>query len=83
MSVRYRIKVPDCVACAVCVEVCPLAAIIEAGQIYRIKPETCNGCGDCAQVCPTEAIEVFDWEEEQPPIITPMFLSLRLYLGEN
>lgn len=61
---RYRIKTDDCVECAACIEVCPLAAI--SADPYAINPELCNGCGDCAEVCPTEAIEAYEWMPPEP-----------------
>ncbi len=45
----------DCIACAACMDECPVDAISE-GDIYSINADTCTDCGACADVCPVEAI---------------------------
>ena len=45
-----------CIACGICVDVCPTAAISE-GDVYCINPSMCLECGSCREVCPEEAIE--------------------------
>jgi NAD-dependent dihydropyrimidine dehydrogenase PreA subunit len=45
----------ECIACGACVDTCPVAAIIEAGDKYKIT-EDCTECGACADSCPVSAI---------------------------
>lgn len=45
----------SCIACGVCLDDCPVDAIIEAEPIYKIDPEICIDCGDCADNCPVDA----------------------------
>jgi ferredoxin len=45
----------ECIACATCVDACPVGTIIEAGEIYTIT-EDCTECRACADVCPVDAI---------------------------
>ncbi|HSA83084.1 MAG TPA: 4Fe-4S binding protein, partial [Geminicoccaceae bacterium] len=41
--------------CTRCLEVCPAAAILPAGDVVAIDPYLCGGCGACHSVCPTGA----------------------------
>jgi len=41
--------------CTRCLEVCPTAAIVPAGETVAIDPHVCAGCGACAAVCPSGA----------------------------
>lgn len=50
----YKIT-DDCIACATCIDECPVEAISE-GDIFVIDADLCTDCGSCVDVCPTEAI---------------------------
>ena len=46
-----------CVACGVCENTCPLAAVKVYHGCYAVVEETvCVGCGKCAKNCPAGAI---------------------------
>jgi formate hydrogenlyase subunit 6/NADH:ubiquinone oxidoreductase subunit I len=45
----------ECVICGLCVEVCPVSAIID-GEEHLVITDACISCGKCAEVCPVEAI---------------------------
>lgn len=45
----------ECIACATCVDACPLGAIVEAGDKYTINDE-CVDCKACLDSCPVNAI---------------------------
>jgi len=46
----------ECVKCGMCVDVCPVGAIIEGEEQYIIT-NTCIQCGQCKEVCPIDAIK--------------------------
>jgi len=79
MATKYRVNSETCVACGVCVEVCPVAAI--SADPYAIDPIICNACGECVAVCPTEAIEEYEYtlpDPPEPPVIARTSLALNL-----
>jgi Fe-S-cluster-containing hydrogenase component 2 len=39
-----------------CVDVCPVSAIVEAEEQYIIT-DACIDCGDCVTACPIDAIK--------------------------
>ena len=48
-----------CVACGVCMNICPRGAIsIYKGCYARAEEEKCVGCGLCAKACPAGCISV-------------------------
>ena len=49
------VKGKDCIACGICVEKCPVEAII-IDETANINPEICIGCASCIAVCPESAI---------------------------
>jgi len=49
----------DCIACNMCVLVCPENIISGAGKnTYTCEYEYCKGCGNCAAICPKKDIEM-------------------------
>lgn len=48
----------QCVACAICVDVCPTAALrLGPDELLPAwRPELCTGCAVCERECPTAAI---------------------------
>ena len=57
-----RKAVPDqkiCVACGVCLKVCPKWALsIYRGCFAQVDEEKCVGCGLCAKACPAGCIAI-------------------------
>lgn len=45
----------ECVSCGMCVEVCPVSAIIDENGKMEIT-DSCISCGACKEVCPIDAI---------------------------
>ena len=53
----------DCVACGVCVTVCPRSALkIDKGVRAKVDNENCVGCGICAKICPAAVISIIERE---------------------
>lgn len=46
----------ECVKCGICIDSCPVSAIIEGDEKFVIT-SACLDCGKCAKVCPLEAIK--------------------------
>lgn len=54
-----------CVACGLCVPMCPFQALsIEDGKLNIIKA-LCKGCGTCAVACPTGALQQNHFKNDQ------------------
>lgn len=49
-----------CSMCGVCIEVCPVDAIIEENGVVKVIEEHCTGCGSCEEACPYSIIRVVD-----------------------
>ncbi len=47
-----------CIACGVCIGVCPARAIRLKDQLIEIDRIMCNLCGECIKVCSPEALSV-------------------------
>ena len=45
-----------CIGCEICVEKCPVDAILLEGEKARINMQECIHCGTCHSVCPNEAV---------------------------
>lgn len=45
----------ECVSCGLCVDSCPVSAIVEGQERYEIT-DACISCGQCKEVCPIDAI---------------------------
>ena len=60
MSANKRAYVgKQCVACGVCVKVCPMRAVAVHKGLYSVVDESrCVGCGKCAKACPADVITI-------------------------
>jgi 2-oxoacid:acceptor oxidoreductase delta subunit (pyruvate/2-ketoisovalerate family) len=59
MESRPKFLKKNCIACNMCVLVCPEGCVSgEAKNAYDFDPEFCKGCGLCAAVCPRKDIEM-------------------------
>ncbi|UCD70554.1 MAG: RnfABCDGE type electron transport complex subunit B [Syntrophobacterales bacterium] len=50
-----------CIACEICIRVCPFDAITMEGNLAVLDHERCRVCGLCIPRCPTETIHGRDW----------------------
>ena len=49
----------NCIACKMCVLICPEACITGEGKnTYICDYDYCKGCGSCAVICPKKDIEM-------------------------
>jgi len=56
----------NCIACNLCVLVCPEACIHGEGKnTYACDYNFCKGCGDCAQICPKGDIVMIKEESKE------------------
>jgi electron transport complex protein RnfB len=48
---------PRCIGCTLCIQACPVDAIIGAkGQMHTVITELCTGCELCVPPCPVDCI---------------------------
>lgn len=52
----FKVDKEKCTGCSVCIEVCPVQAILMIDSKAEINVDKCIDCGRCAQVCPQGAI---------------------------
>lgn len=45
-----------CTCCGICIEECPVDAIVMEGESAEVKMEDCIRCGICHDVCATDAV---------------------------
>jgi len=66
---NYRSTIdPDrCDTCAVCIERCPMDAIVEGEEFMEINRARCIGCGVCLPTCPQDAISLVQREDAAAP----------------
>ena len=55
-----RIEPGQCVACAICADVCPVGALtLSSNELVPVFwPERCTACAACERECPTGAISM-------------------------
>ncbi|RJG01657.1 electron transport complex subunit RsxB [Noviherbaspirillum sedimenti] len=50
-----------CIGCTLCIQACPVDAIIGAGkQMHTVVPALCTGCDLCVAPCPVDCIAMID-----------------------
>jgi len=54
-----RIDEPRCIGCTLCIEACPVDAIVGAAkQMHTVIESECTGCELCLPACPVDCIDV-------------------------
>jgi electron transport complex protein RnfB len=69
----------NCIGCTLCIQACPVDAIIGAAkQMHTVIESECTGCGLCVPVCPVECIhpvdvrptiETWQWPSPYEPLL--------------
>lgn len=53
------IREDDCIGCTLCIQVCPVDAILGAAkQMHTVIADECTGCELCVPACPVDCIEM-------------------------
>jgi len=69
-----RIDEQTCIGCTLCIQACPIDAILGAAkQMHTVIESECTGCDLCIAPCPVDCIHIFEveptvrnWTEELP-----------------
>lgn len=62
-----RIDEPRCIGCTLCIEACPVDAIVGAAkQMHTVIESECTGCELCLPPCPVDCIEVLPAARREP-----------------
>ena len=63
----YEIDVEKSVSCGICMDVCPVDAIVGEGKAARyIDQAKCVQCGTCFEKCPADAIFISGQQDSEP-----------------
>lgn len=59
---------PHCIGCTLCIQVCPVDAIVgRAKRMHTVIASLCTGCELCLPVCPVDCIDLVTDKVHQPP----------------
>lgn len=62
------IDAQDCVGCALCMQACPVDAIVGAPQrLHGVLPDECTGCELCVAPCPVDCIRMLPADARAAP----------------
>lgn len=67
MAIHIRISQEDCIACELCVEMCPTTPCVfqmVLGSAVVVHQEECEQCMLCVENCPTTAIHMGEKADE-------------------
>jgi len=90
---KMWVEQEKCVACAICVNVCPTGALVKEikdDALYRyFSSASCTNCGLCEEACPhsiihfTDDYTVRDITDDVPSLVARVPLNSCLYCGET
>jgi len=62
-----RIDEPRCIGCTLCIQACPVDAIVGAGKrMHTVIAAECTGCELCLPPCPVDCIELLPAPRPEP-----------------
>ena len=65
-----RIREPECIGCTLCIQACPVDAIIGAAQqMHVVLNDLCTGCDLCLEPCPVDCIDMVEVENDITPVV--------------
>jgi len=70
---------PACIGCTLCIQACPVDAILGAGkQMHTVIASECTGCELCVAPCPVDCIAMVEepvtiktWKWPKPDELAP------------
>lgn len=66
----------QCIGCTLCIEPCPVDAIIGASQqMHVVLSDECTGCNLCVSFCPVDCIQMVDVPLQRVGETWPHFLD--------
>lgn len=69
--VKAVVREADCIGCTLCIQACPVDAIVGAPQVMHTVIESeCTGCELCLPPCPVDCIELVELPVTSQPEIT-------------
>jgi len=86
-----RIDESLCIGCTLCIQACPVDAIVGAPkQMHTVLPDWCTGCDLCVAPCPVDCIDMIPvtgahtgwaaWSQEQADAAHARYLSRKARL---
>ena len=67
-KLKARIEEARCIGCFLCVEACPVDAIVGAPRyLHTVLEAACTGCELCVPACPVDCIDMASALETAPP----------------
>lgn len=59
---------PHCIGCTLCIQACPVDAIVGANKfMHTVIPDQCTGCDLCVASCPVDCITMVTAKHEWTP----------------
>ncbi|MFC1664444.1 RnfABCDGE type electron transport complex subunit B [Pseudomonadota bacterium] len=66
------IREQDCIGCTICIQACPVDAILGAGKLmHTVISDECTGCGLCVPPCPVDCIDMVAYRPNQGKFDSP------------
>lgn len=68
-EIRAVIREDECIGCTLCIQACPVDAIVGAAQkMHTVIESECTGCELCLPPCPVDCIDLVSIKKDEPVI---------------